>query len=33
MDRKTRSEKVLKKHKILINPTLSRIANEEEARL
>ncbi len=33
MDRKTRSEKVLKKHKILITPTLSRIANEEEARL
>lgn len=33
MDRKTRSEKVLKKHNILINPTLSRIANEEEARL
>lgn len=33
MDRKTRSEKVLKKHKILINPTLSRIANEEEAKL
>ena len=33
MDRKTRSEKVLKKHKILINPTLSRIADESEARL
>lgn len=33
MDRKTRSEKVLKKHKILINPTLPRIANENEARL
>ena len=33
MDRKTRSEKVLKKHKILINPTLSRIADENEARL
>lgn len=33
MDRKTRSEKVLKKHKILINPTLSRIATEDEARL
>ena len=33
MDRKARSEKVLKKHKILINPTLSRIADENEARL
>lgn len=33
MDRKERSEKVLKKHKILINPTLSRIKNEDETVL
>lgn len=33
MDRKTRSEKVLAKHKILINPTLSRIKNEDETVL
>lgn len=33
MDRKERSEKVLKKHKIRINPTLSRIKNEDETVL
>lgn len=33
MNRKERSEKVLKKHKILINPTLSRIKNEDETVL
>lgn len=33
MDRKEHSEKVLKKHKILINPTLSRIKNEDETVL
>lgn len=33
MDRKERSEKVLKKHKILINPTLSWIKNEDETVL
>ena len=33
MDRKTHSEKVLKKHKILINSTLSRIKNEDETVL
>lgn len=33
MDRKERSEKVLKKHRILINPSLSRIKNEDETVL
>ncbi len=33
MDRKSRSEKVLAKHKIMINPNLPRIENEDEARL
>lgn len=33
MDRKERSEKVLKKHRILINPYLSRIKNEDETVL
>ncbi len=33
MDRKTRSEKVLAKHKIMINPNLPRIENEDEANL
>ncbi len=33
MDRKTRSEKVLAKHKIMINPNLPRIENEDEAKL
>lgn len=33
MDRKSRSEKVLAKHKILINPNLPRIENEDEANL
>lgn len=33
MDRKERSEKVLKKHKIRINPTLSQIKNEDETVL
>lgn len=32
MDRKSRSEKVLKKHKIMINPNLPRIENEDEAK-
>ncbi len=33
MDRKSRSEKVLAKHKIMINPHLPRIENEDEAKL
>lgn len=33
MDRKSRSEKVLAKHKIMINPNLPRIENEDEAKL
>ena len=33
MDRKSRSEEILKEHGVLINATLSRIANEDEARL
>ncbi len=33
MDRKSRSEKVLAKHKIMINPNLPRIENEDEANL
>lgn len=33
MDRKSRSEKVLAKHRIMINPNLPRIENEDEAKL
>lgn len=33
MDRKSCSEKVLAKHKIMINPNLPRIENEDEAKL
>lgn len=33
MDRKAKSEKTLEKYKIKINPNLSRIENEEEARI